>query len=656
MIYDDDAYLVQYRDVILERNRAVLRKKMELAGDGELKDAVNNHIFYRLHIDNGFWVFREWAPNATAIYLVGDFTNWEKREEFALKSTGKGNWELRVPQEKIKHKDLYKWIVEWEGGEDERLPAYATRCVQDPETKIFSAQVWAPERPYKWKYKFETEAQYPLIYEAHIGMSSEEEKIATFKEFRENVLPKIKELGYTVVQLMAIQEHPYYGSFGYQVSNFFALSSKYGTPEEFKELVDTAHSMGISVIMDLIHSHSVDNLKEGLSLFDGTDYIYFHTGPRGWHPAWKTRCFDYGKDATLHFLLSNCKYWLEEYNLDGFRFDGVTSMIYKDHGINRDFSSYEDYYDGKQDVDALIYLSLANMLIKEVNPRAITIAEDMSGMPGLATPIENGGFGFDFRLSMGIPDNWIKWIKENPDEKWNVGHIYYELTNRRADEKTISYAESHDQALVGDKTIIFRLMDKEMYYDMNVGSNNYIIDRGIALHKMIRLMTISTADHGYLSFMGNEFGHPEWIDFPREGNNWSYFYARRQWSLAENPQLRYKSLRDFDMDMIHLFRENSILEDKIYPHCEDYLNKILAFGRGRYVFVFNLNPKDSYTDYPISVPGGKYKIVLDSDAVKYNGFGRNDENMERYTIYRSGLNMLLLYLPARTAFVLKRID
>ena len=390
-------------------------------------------------------------------------------------------------------------------------------------------------------------------------MSSEQEKVSTFSEFRKDVLPYIHSLGYDTIQIMALQEHPYYGSFGYQVSNFFALSSRFGTPEEFKELVDQAHGMGMAVIMDIVHSHSVDNEAEGLSRFDGREDLYFYSGDRGRHPAWGSRCFDYGKHETQQFLLSNCKFWLEEYHLDGFRFDGVTSMMYWDHGLGKAFSGYDCYFDAGVDESAVTYLALANMLIKEVNPDAITIAEDVSGMAGLAAPFEAGGVGFDFRMSMGVADSWIKWIKTLSDEQWSMGEMWWQLTNKRKDEKTISYAECHDQAMVGDKTIAFRLMDKEMYTHMDRNSRSDVIDRGLALHKMIRLVTMATAGDGYLNFMGNEFGHPEWIDFPREGNGWSYKYARRQWSLVKADYLRYRPLMLFDKAMVSMARKESLL-------------------------------------------------------------------------------------------------
>ena len=458
----------------------------------------------------------------------------------------------------LSHGVLYKLWIEWPGGGGERIPAYCTRVVQDPQTKVFCAQVWNPE-PYVWKHRNPGPRPHPFIYECHIGMSGEEEKVATFDEFRRNVLPRVKRLGYDVLQIMALQEHPYYGSFGYQVSSFFALSSRFGTPEEFKRLVDEAHAAGIAVIMDIVHSHAVGNEVEGLGRLDGRDDLYFYPGDAGHHPAWGTRCFDYGKDEVKYFLLSNCKYWMEEYHIDGFRFDGVTSMLYWNHGLGVDFGNYDVYFNSGVDENAVSYLGLANMLIHEINPKAITIAEDVSGMAGLAAPFAAGGVGFDFRMAMGIADHWIKWIKELPDEQWTPGMIWWELTNKRADEKTVSYAECHDQALVGDKTIIFRLIDKEMYFSMRKDQQNLLVDRGIALHKMIRLVTAATCGGGYLDFMGNEFGHPEWIDFPREGNGWSFKHARRLWSIADNPELRYHGLEEFDVEMVHFLKKEKAL-------------------------------------------------------------------------------------------------
>lgn len=652
-LWQDDPYLEPYKKVIFDRHQSSHLRILEIAGyNGKVSDYANAHLYYGVHKNHKNWYFREWAPNASAIFLIGEMNGWKKLQEFKFKDVGNGNWELVLPLNSVKHGELYKWLVEWPGGEGERLPAYTRRCVQDQVTKIFSSQIWDKE-PYNWQFKRVGKIYNPLIYEAHIGMSSEKEEIATFNYFRENVLPRVSRLGYNTIQLMALQEHPYYGSFGYQVSNFFAVSSRFGTPEELKMLVDEAHSRGIAVIMDIVHSHSVNNVAEGLSMFDGTDSLYFHSGDRGKHPAWTSRCFDYGKYQVQSFLLSNCKYWMEEFNLDGFRFDGITSMIYLDHGLGVAFTDYSQYYNGNQDQDALTYLTLANKLIKEINPDSITIAEDVSGLPGLAAPFENGGVGFDYRMSMGVSDHWIKWIKELNDEEWNMGEVFFELTNKRADEKTISYAECHDQAMVGDKTIIFRLLDKEMYFSMSKIFQNLLIDRGIALHKLIRLVTIATAGDGYLNFMGNEFGHPEWIDFPREGNGWSLFYARRQWSLAENSDLRYSDLENFDIAMINLFRSYNILSKSIQSIYNDNEKQVMIFSRGEYIFVFNFNSNQSFTNYRFKVPAGTYSIVLDSDQKSFGGFSRNDENTLHKTIKDAENQLLSLYIPSRSSIVLK---
>jgi len=660
-IVKSDPYLAPFANAIYGRYEYFLEVEKRLKGDSaSLSDFATGYLYFGLHRLTDGWVFREWAPNATAIFLIGDFNNWQRHPDYQLKKMQNGVWEVRLPDYAMAHTQLYKLLIEWEGGSGERIPAWARRVVQDEQTKIFSAQVWNPIQRYNFKIKkFKPQTEPLLIYECHIGMSSKEEKVSTYDEFRTSVLPRIATAGYNCIQIMAIQEHPYYGSFGYHVSSFFAASSRFGTPEELKHLIDDAHGLGISVIMDIVHSHAVKNEIEGLGRFDGTPYQYFHGGSRREHPAWDSLCFDYAKPAVMHFLLSNCKFWLEEYKFDGYRFDGVTSMLYRSHGLGEDFSGYDSYYNMNQDGDAICYLTLANKLIHEVNPNAITVAEEVSGMPGLATKIDDGGIGFDYRMAMGIPDFWIKYIKEVKDEDWKAGHILWELTNRRADEKTISYAESHDQALVGDKTIIFRLIDAEMYWHMQRGDSTFTVDRGIALHKMIRLITSTTINGGYLNFMGNEFGHPEWIDFPREGNGWSHKYARRQWDLVDNKTFLYNALGEFDQAMIALIKSmpnfNQLPVVQLWDKDDDQL---LAYQRGDLVFVFNFNGTKSFSDYGVLAEKGSYKVVLNTDENLFGGFDLIDESVEHFTLPEptdpSGKEWLKLYIPARTAFVMKK--
>jgi len=658
-----DPYLKAYASVIHRRSNKVQAMEQRLTGGRmSLADFASGHEYFGLHREGDEWVFREWAPNSSDIFLIGDCNDWRKEPEYALRRISEsGNWELRLPDARLDHGQLYKLLIFWPGGYGERIPVYTRRAVQDPHTKLFAAQVWAPSLAYEWlAQSFHRPPEAPRIYEAHVGMAQCEEKIGTFSEFRANILPRVIDAGYNTLQLMAIQEHPYYGSFGYHVSSFFAASSRFGTPEELKELIDAAHAAGLSVIMDIVQSHAARNEQEGISRFDGSFYQYFHDGPRGFHWAWDSRCFNYTKPEVIHFLLSNCRFWLDEYHFDGFRFDGVTSMLYFDHGLEKIFTSYDDYFGDNVDEDAVAYLALANKVIHTVRPDAITVAEDVSGMPGLAAPINTGGYGFDYRLAMGMPDYWIKLMKEVPDERWPMHYLYYELTNRRADEKTIGYAESHDQALVGDKALIFRLIDADMYYHMSIGESNLRVDRGIALHKLIRLVTLTTAGNGYLNFMGNEFGHPEWIDFPREGNNWSYKYARRQWNLRDDPNLRYRFLAEFDKAMMRLAADYGLLDAPgprlILEHQE---NQLIGFERANMIFLFSFNPTRSFPDYPVDLSPGEYQLIMDSDAVEFGGHGRVQPGQVYFTrpepLPDGGARYHInIYLPTRTALVLKK--
>ena len=611
-IIKNDPWLEPYKEAITGRHQHAINKEKELIGKKTLSDFATGHLYFGMHRTEKGWTFREWAPNATEIYLIGDFNGWQEQAKYKLKRVkNTGNWEINLRENAIKHGDLYKLKVYWEGGCGERIPAWATRVVQDDQTKIFSAQVWNPDKPYKFKKKVFVPNVSPLmIYECHIGMAQDAEKVGTYNEFRENILPRIAKDGYNCIQIMAIQEHPYYGRFGYHVSSFFAPSSRFGTPEELKQLIDTAHQMGIAVIMDIVHSHAVKNEMEGLGNLAGDPCQYFYQGDRREHPAWDSLCFDYGKNEVIHFLLSNCKYWLEEFHFDGFRFDGVTSMLYYSHGLGEAFCNYGDYFNGHQDDNAICYLTLANRLIHQVNPKAITIAEEVSGMPGLAAKFEDGGYGFDYRMAMNIP-------------------MFWEVTNRRQDEKTISYAESHDQALVGDKTIVFRLIDADMYWHMQKGDENYTVNRGIALHKMIRLLTATTINGGYLNFMGNK-------------------------------NLAYHYLGDFDCAMLEVIK--SMKNFQATPVQEIWHNdgdQVLAYMRKDLVFVFNFNPKQSFTDYGFLVPAGSYEVILNTDNPDYGGYGLTDDTVKHFTLSdplykKDKKEWLKLYIPARTAMVLKR--
>jgi len=652
-----DPWLKDYARDIDRRMTHYASLRSALLGSGTLYDAAGAHLYFGIHPTEDGWVYREWAPGADAMYLTGDFCRWElfahpmKKDEdgvFSLSLPGKDAlWTgCRVQAVVVRGDAVFR-----------RIPAFATRVEQDPDTLLWCCRVddTIYDR-FPWTDGSFVPPRTPYIYECHIGMAQERPGVGTYREFTENILPRIRDLGYNTVQIMAIMEHPYYGSFGYQVSSFFAPSSRFGPNRDLKQLIDTAHRMGIAVLLDVVHSHAVKNTEEGLSLFDGTEYQYFHAGERGHHSAWDTRLFDYGKPQVQRFLLSNLRYWLEVFHFDGFRFDGVTSMLYKNHGLGTAFTDYSQYFSANTDEDAVAYLQLANELVHAVRPRALTVAEDMSGMPGMCLPIADGGLGFDYRLSMGVPDLWIRWLKERRDEDWSMGHLWHELTSRRPREKSIGYCESHDQALVGDKTLMFRLCDAKMYTHMEIGSQSPEIDRGMALHKLLRLVTATLAGEGWLCFMGNEFGHPEWIDFPREGNGWSYHYCRRQWSLADNPRLRYGQLREFDRELIRLLKRRRLTEKTAAPLVLHEADKVMIYRRGHTVLALNFHPTCSFPGYFVPTPvQGKYQVVLSTDEGRFGGFDRADAAGCYEAVRQAdGRIGFLCYLPCRAGLVFRR--
>ncbi len=656
-ILEIDPYLKPFKDDLFLRMELYNKKYDEITVNSKtLKKFADSYKYFGFHRTKNGWVYREWAPAADKMFLTGDFNGWNT-ESHQMTQLQNGVFEIELSgYDALKSGQKVQAIVINGDRKLRRIPIYATRVVQDPVTYLWCAEIEETDNEFQWT-DGDFKPEKPLfIYECHIGMSGEDGKVSTYNEFTDNILPRIKKSGYNTIQIMAIMEHPYYGSFGYQVSNFFAASSRYGTSNDLKRLIDTAHKMGITVLLDVVHSHAVKNTNEGLNEFDGTVYQFFHDGERGNHSAWGTKLFDYGKNEVLRFLLSNLKYWMDVFHFDGFRFDGVTSMLYHDHGLGSAFTGYEMYFSMNTDTEAVTYLQLANELIHSVNRKAITIAEDMSGMPGMCLPVKQGGIGFDYRLSMGIPDLWIKMIKEQSDDNWDMGKLWYELTSRRPKEKTVGYCESHDQALVGDKTIMFRLCDAEMYGHMNKFDPSLIIDRGIALHKMIRLITASLAGEGYLNFMGNEFGHPEWIDFPREGNGWSYHYCRRQWSLCDNPNLRYRELDDFDKAMVKLLKEDKLMSQKSVNQWLHQDDKVIVFTKGEYVFAFNFHPTKSFDGYflPVSKKG-EYTVVLSTDDGEFGGHSRVDKNYIYNAVKtKSGKIGFNAYLPCRSAVVLKR--
>ncbi|KAG0248073.1 alpha-1,4-glucan branching enzyme [Mortierella polycephala] len=660
-----DPWLEPFAEGLTKRYAAFKEWKAVIANAGGYEKFSRGYEKFGFTITKLGITYREWAPNAKEAFLFGDFNEWNNsshpmtRDEF-------GVHEIFLPNKKngspaIAHNSKVKiTMITPDGARIDRLPAWIRRVTQDLSVSpIYDAVFWNPPKRYQWKNRAPPKPTSVRVYEAHVGIATTEGRVGQFTEFTANVLPRIKELGYNTIQLMAIMEHAYYASFGYQVTNFFAASSRYGTPEELMELIDTAHGMGITVLLDVVHSHACKNVLDGLNQFDGSQHQYFHEGGKGQHDLWDSRLFNYNNYETVRFLLSNLRFFVEEYRFDGFRFDGVTSMMYLHHGNGYGFSgNYNEYFGDTVDLEAVVYLMLANDMLHTLYPDVITIAEDVSGMPTLCRPVSEGGVGFDYRLAMAIPDMWIKLLKEKSDDEWDIANIVFTLTNRRHREPTIAYCESHDQALVGDKTIAFWLMDKEMYTHMSVLTDlTPIIDRGLALHKMIRLITHGLGGEGYLTFIGNEFGHPEWLDFPRAGNNSSFHYARRQWNVVDDDLLRYKFLNNFDAAMNKTESQVGWLNaPQAYVSLKHEVDKTLAFDREGAIFIFNFHPTKSFADYRIGVPeAGEYKIALNTDESRYGGHDRVSNSTRFITFSGPWCNRdhyIQVYIPCRTALVL----
>ncbi len=651
LLAKNDPWLEPYNDLIQKR-REGFEKWLNSTSQSKLPDFAQGHHYFGIHFDKAreLWTYREWAPEAHALFLTGEFCQWS-REAWPLTKLDSGTWEVELPADQLKHGDLIKVHVVGSAGARDCIPAYIRRVVQDEETHDFTGQVWhAPDDEFQWTCPSPIEAG-PLqglkIYEAHVGMATEKQEVGSYRDFAREVLPRIAKGGFNAVQLMAIAEHPYYGSFGYHVANFFAPSSRCGTPEDLKFLIDEAHRLGLAVLMDVVHSHSVKNIAEGLAGFEVAGHSYFLEGD---HPQWDSRLFDYGRDEVCHFLLSNLAYWMEEFHFDGFRFDGITSLLYQHHG-NISFDHYDRYFDEGVNQEAILYLQAANELVHAIQANAITVAEDMSGMPGLCRPITEGGVGFDYRLAMGVPDFWIRLLKHQKDEDWKMSELVSTLANRRQGEATIAYAESHDQALVGDKTLAFWLMDAAMYEHMRCDDEHLDITRGIALHKLIRLVTYFLGGEGYLNFMGNEFGHPEWVDFPREGNDWSYQYARRQWSLVDKPELRYQQLGAFNQAMLES-TEGLLVEEQTEILNTDDGNQCLQVRRGRWILVMNFSASKSIEHYrfplgEVDPSATKAECILSSDDLQFGGY----QNLPSGTTVPVADGQIALYLPARVGAI-----
>ncbi len=664
-----DAELSPYVDALLQRRDRFAAEIARIREQyGSLQNYADLHLTLGMHTittDDGrrYRRLREWMPAATALWLATDRLKFQRWAKYAFRRvTPEGLWELDVPEEELPHGAYMELRVlpdaagASDGRPQRRVPAFARWVEQDAQVpEQWCARVWDPATPYTFRHDdHPRNLEFPRIYEAHVGIAQPyvgrtQHSVGSYAAFARDILPRIRDAGYTVVQLMGIPEHPLYKSFGYQVSNYFAPSSRFGLPDDFKALVDEAHRLGLAILLDITHSHAAPNTEQGIARYDASAYFFADKDNQ-----WGTLSFDYGKEMTRRFLLSNCRWWMEEFHVDGFRFDAVGNMIYRDHGFGDDFSHvgrcfYTADGSNRVDEDGVLYLELANTLIHELKPQSLTVAEEFSGMPGMTSPTRDAGLGFDYRFAMGIPDFWGKFIKEGRP----IGTLWHEMTNHRRYERTISYVACHDQCINGKDAMIWRLIGDEMHTHMSRFTDSWNTSRGLALYKLMRLATLTTAAHGYLNFMGDEFGHPEWID--------GEAYAHRQWHLTERDDLKYADLAAFDRDcLLHIVRRHpEQFREQVRLRHLDEEDRILAFERGRLFCAFNFHELRSRPSLEVWTTPGKYVETLSTDEDRYAGHSNltvTEPPVEHFSDPASGATeqRITLYLPPLTALVLLR--
>lgn len=569
---------------------------------------------------------------------------------------GRKSW-LKKYMPAISHGSRYRVYFNTPNGALERVPAWATYVLPDSDGNQYYAVHWEPppEDVYKWKNKRPKVPKSFRIYECHVGISGIEQKISSFNEFISKVLPHIKNAGYNAIQLIGVIEHRDYSSVGYKVTNLFAVSSRFGTPNDFKHLVDEAHGLGLLVFLDIVHSYSAADELVGLSLFDGSNDCYFHTGKRGHHKYWGTRMFKYGDVDVLHFLLSNLKWWVVEYQIDGFQFHSLSSMMYTHNGFATFTGEMEEYCNQYVDKDALIYLILANEMLHELHPDIITIAEDATFYPGLCEPTSQGGLGFDYWVNLSVSEMWL-WLLENaPYQEWNMNKIVSVLVNnQQSHEKMLLYTENHNQSISGGRSFAEIILRK--FKEQPFGSED-VTFRVSSLHNMVKLITFSISGSAYLNFMGNEFGHPNRVEFPMPSNNYSFNFANRRWDLLLEGV--HNNLFKFDMDMMRMDEHEQILSrglPKVH-HVNDF-NMVISYIRGPLLFICNFHPEISHKMYIIGVEeAGEYKVILNTDEISYGGHGelKDDQYLQRTSNKRAdGYRISLeVTLPRRSAQVYK---
>ena len=565
--------------------------------------------------------FNVWAPHATAVFVIGDFNGWNESSDQMVRVQPKemGVYELFVPG--VKKGAIYKYLIYTQDGRKlYKADPYANYAQLRPETASVVTDIsnfkwtddaWMKER--QEKAKTDLYGQPMAIYEVHFGswmrhMGREDEGFYTYRELAKSLVSYVKEMGYTHIELMGISEYPFDGSWGYQVTGYYAPTSRYGTPEDFAYFINQCHKNKIGVILDWVPAHFPRD-AHGLADFDGTPTYEYADTRKGEHPDWGTKIFDYAKNEVKNFLIGSALMWIEHYHIDGLRVDAVASMLYLDYG-KQSGQWVANKYGGNENLEAIEFFKHINTLILGRNPGALMIAEESTAWPKVTGNADDGGLNFSYKWNMGWMHDFLDYMKLDP---------YFRKDNHNKMTFAMSYNESEKYILV-------------LSHDEVVHLKCSMLNKmpGLEGDKFKNLMAGYAFMMGHsgkkLLFMGQEFA---------QSREWSE-ERELDWYLLEDPN--HKKIQDWMKELLHIYRKNPCMyeldtsfEGFEWINADDNFRSIFSFvrksanGKNNLLFVINFTPMER-PDYRVGVPKRKtYKLILNSEDPK---FGGNDVDRE----------------------------
>ncbi|MEA1850724.1 1,4-alpha-glucan branching protein GlgB [Chryseobacterium sp. MHB01] len=591
--------------------------------------------------------FSVWAPNAKKVSVIGNFNNWNSKDHILFpRWDGSGIWEGFIAG--LTWGTLYKYAIETAGGEIlEKSDPYALSWEQNIQAASLFSTTWYEWNDKEWmdrRWKKNSLTAPLSVYELHIAswMRNEEdpEKFLNYRDIAERLVPYIKEMEFTHVEFMPVMEYPYDPSWGYQITGFFAATSRFGSPQDLMFLIDELHRNNIGVILDWVPSHFPGDAN-GLHRFDGS-YLYEHEDPRkGFHPDWKSYIFNYGRNEVKSFLISNAMFWLERYHADGLRVDAVTSMLHLDYSRNE--GEWEpNIYGGNVNLEAKTFLQEFNTAVyKEFGDSIITIAEESSDFPMLTKPVHNGGVGFGMKWMMGWMHDTLDYFKKDPIDR-KFYHHKLTFASMYMYNENYMMPLSHDEVVHGKSSLIYKMFGDEWQKFANL--------RALYVYMF-------THPGAKLLFMGDEFG---------QTNEWN-FKKSLDWHLLVYPV--HKGLQKLVKDLNHIYRnETAFYENQFSPEgfewiqADDVDNSVYIYLRkgkrkdDSYMVILNLTPR--VIDYKIGVAAGTHwEVILNSDDEHYAGSGvKADIFNEQYEEYMGHQKSISLNLPPMAGIILKRKD